>query len=136
MPRKTGIKVKENNPRSSGKPEAMMGKRINIRRREVGMSQAELGDKLGVSFQQVQKYEKGINRVGATRLEKIATALEAPVSFFYGEGANEKNREVDTLLSIDPNFSVRLLRAYVSVKNKSVQRQFVSLIETVAGVQE
>lgn len=134
MPKKTGI-VKNGNPRSSGKSEAAMGKRISIRRREIGMSQADLGGRLGVSFQQVQKYEKGINRVGATRLEQIATALEAPVSFFFGEGANEKNREVDTLLSLDPTFSVRLLRAYASVKDKAVQRQFVSLIEVVASAE-
>ena len=65
--------------RSAGKPDIELGKRIRLRRVEQKISQAELGDKLGVSFQQVQKYEKGVNRVGAARLQQIATALDVPV---------------------------------------------------------
>ena len=56
--------------RSAGKPDIELGKRIRLRRVEQKISQAELGDKLGVSFQQVQKYEKGVNRVGAARLQR------------------------------------------------------------------
>ena len=82
--------------RSAGKPDIELGKRIRLRRVEQKISQAELGDKLGVSFQQVQKYEKGVNRVGAARLQQIATALDVPVTFFYdGDG---KAREVESLL--------------------------------------
>jgi transcriptional regulator with XRE-family HTH domain len=62
-----------------------MGKRIRLRRVEIGMSQSDLGDELGVSFQQVQKYEKGVNRVGANRLHQIANALKTDVNFFYGD---------------------------------------------------
>ena len=61
--------------RSAGKPDIELGKRIRLRRVEQKISQAELGDKLGVSFQQVQKYEKGVNRVGAGRLTRIAEVL-------------------------------------------------------------
>ncbi|MFK4722896.1 transcriptional regulator with XRE-family HTH domain [Bradyrhizobium niftali] len=60
--------------RSAGKPDIELGKRIRLRRVEMKISQAELGEKLGVSFQQVQKYEKGVNRVGAARLQQIASA--------------------------------------------------------------
>jgi chlorobactene glucosyltransferase len=82
--------------RSAGKPDIELGKRIRLRRVEQKISQAELGDKLGVSFQQVQKYEKGVNRVGAARLQQIATALDVQVTFFYdGDG---KAREVESLL--------------------------------------
>ena len=85
--------------RSAGKPDIELGKRIRLRRVEQKISQAELGDKLGVSFQQVQKYEKGVNRVGAARLQSIATALDVPVTFFYdGDG---KAREVESLLFLD-----------------------------------
>ena len=119
------------NQRSTGKYDLELGKRVRLRRVELGISQSELADKLGVSFQQVQKYEKGVNRVGASRLQQIATALDVPVTFFFdGDG---KSREVDSLLFIDSAFSLRLLRAYASVKNQAVQRQFVSLIESIAA---
>jgi transcriptional regulator with XRE-family HTH domain len=118
-------------PRSSGKPDAELGKRIRLRRVEQRISQSELGDRLGVSFQQVQKYEKGINRVGAARLQLIATALDVPVTFFYdGDG---KAREVESLLFLDSSFSLRLLRAYSKIKDQSVQRQLVSLMESIAA---
>ena len=104
---------------------------IRLRRVEQRISQAELGQKLGVSFQQVQKYEKGVNRVGAARLQQIATALDVPVTFFYdGDG---KSREVESLLFLDSAFSLRLLRAYSKIKDQTVQRQLVSLMESIAA---
>ena len=119
------------NARSSGKYDVELGKRIRLRRVELGISQSDLAEKLGVSFQQVQKYEKGVNRVGASRLQQVATTLDVPVTFFFdGDG---KSREVDSLLFIDSAFSLRLLRAYASVKSQAVQRQFVSLIESIAA---
>ena len=118
-------------PRSSGKAEIEMGKKIRLRRIEQRISQSDLGEKLGVSFQQVQKYEKGINRVGASRLQQIATALDVPVTFFYdGDG---KTKEVESLLFLDGAFSLRLLRAYSRIKDQAVQHQIVSLMEAVAG---
>jgi transcriptional regulator with XRE-family HTH domain len=117
--------------RSTVKYDIELGQRIRLRRVELDISQTALADKLGVSFQQVQKYEKGVNRVGAARLQKIATALDVPVAFFFeGDGAS---REVDSLLFVDSAFSLRLLRAYASMKNQAVQRQFVSLIESIAA---
>src|SRR6202790_2338086 len=117
--------------RSAGKPDIELGKRIRLRRVEQHISQAELGDKLGVSFQQVQKYEKGVNRVGAARLQQIATALDVPVTFFYdGDG---KAREVESLLFLDSAFSLRLLRAYSKIKDQTVQRQLVSLMGSIAA---
>jgi transcriptional regulator with XRE-family HTH domain len=117
-------------PRSSGKPEIEMGKKIRLRRVEQRLSQSDLGEKLGVSFQQVQKYEKGVNRVGATRLQQIATALDVSVSFFYdGDG---KTKEVESLLFLDSAFSLRLLRAYSKIQDQAIQRQMVSLMESVA----
>ena len=66
--------AKKMKQRSAGKPDIELGKRIRLRRVEQKISQAELGEKLGVSFQQVQKYEKGVNRVGAARLQQSAAA--------------------------------------------------------------
>jgi transcriptional regulator with XRE-family HTH domain len=117
-------------PRSAGKPEIEMGKKIRLRRVEQRISQSDLGAKLGVSFQQVQKYEKGVNRVGASRLQQIATALDVPVTFFYdGDG---KTNEVESLLFLDSAFSLRLLRAYSKIKDQAVQRPLVTLMEAVA----
>jgi transcriptional regulator with XRE-family HTH domain len=109
-----------------------LGKRIRLRRVERQMSQSELGECLGVSFQQVQKYEKGVNRVGASRLQQIATALDVPVTFFYGGKPAE--REVESLLFLDSAFSLRLLRAYARIKSQDVQRRMVSLMESLAEV--
>ena len=117
--------------RAVGKVDTEFGKRIRLRRVEQHISQTELGNKLGVSFQQVQKYEKGVNRVGAARLQQIATALDVPITFFYS--GNGKAREVESLLFIDSSFSLRLLRAYSKIKDQAVQRQFVSLIEGIAA---
>ena len=71
--------------RSAGKSDIELGKRIRLRRVEQKISQAELGEKLGVSFQQVQKYEKGVNRIGAGRLQQIATGLETDVAYFVAD---------------------------------------------------
>jgi transcriptional regulator with XRE-family HTH domain len=148
MARKTTLSIISNgkkkshggikNARSSGKYDIELGKRVRLRRVEMKISQSELADKLGVSFQQVQKYEKGVNRVGAARLQQVATALDVPVTFFFdddglGKRASDGKREVESLLFIDSAFSLRLLRAYASVKNQAVQRQFVSLIESIAA---
>jgi transcriptional regulator with XRE-family HTH domain len=66
-----------------------VGSRVRMRRRMLAMSQGKLGDALGVTFQQVQKYEKGTNRIGAGRLQEISHILQVPIAFFY-EGAIER----------------------------------------------
>ena len=108
-----------------------VGRRIRAQRLVRGLSQTDLGRSLGITFQQVQKYEKGVNRVGAARLQQIATALDVPVTFFY-DGDN-KAREVESLLFLDSAFSLRLLRAYSKIKDQTVQRQLVSLMESIAA---
>jgi transcriptional regulator with XRE-family HTH domain len=107
-----------------------MGKKIRLRRVEQRLSQSDLGEKLGVSFQQVQKYEKGVNRVGASRLQQIATALDIPVTFFFD--SDGKTKEVESLLFLDSAFSLRLLRAYSKIQDQAVQRHMVSLMEAIA----
>jgi transcriptional regulator with XRE-family HTH domain len=113
MARKTTLSIISNgkkkpndglkNPRSSGKYDIELGKRIRLRRVEIDISQSGLADKLGVTFQQVQKYEKGVNRVGASRLQQIATALDVPVTFFFdddglGKRASDGKREVQYII--------------------------------------
>jgi transcriptional regulator with XRE-family HTH domain len=81
------LEAKKIKPRSAGKPDIVMGTKIRLLRLDQRMSQAELGRKLGISFRQVRKYEKGVSRVGATRLVQIAEALDVPVTLFFdGDG--------------------------------------------------
>ena len=107
-------------PKQTTDVDRLVGLRITALRKARGLSQTALGTAVGVTFQQVQKYEKGVNRVGAARLQQIATALDVPVTFFY-DGDN-KAREVESLLFLDSAFSLRLLRAYSKIKDQTVQR--------------
>ena len=119
-------------PKKQANPiDAQVGNRVRLRRMLIGMSQERLGELLGLTFQQVQKYEKGVNRVGAARLQQIAMALDVPVTFFYD--GDSKAREVESLLFLDSAFSLRLLRAYSKIKDQTVQRQLVSLMESIAA---
>jgi transcriptional regulator with XRE-family HTH domain len=111
-----------------------IGQRIRLRRVEVEMTQHALSRELGISFQQVQKYEMGINRVNAPRLQRIATALRVPVSFFYdGSKSSVKQQEVESLLFEGAELSLRLLRAYSTIKSTKLQRSLVMLIEALAA---
>ena len=122
---------KSTSPRSAGNADIEMGRRIRLRRAEKGISQIALAKHLDISFQQVQKYEKGINRVSAARLQQIAEMLGVDISFFYdGDG---KEPAVESLLNCV--FSLRLLRAYTAVKDQVVQRQLVILVEMIAASQ-
>jgi len=120
-------------PRSAGVADIEMGRRIRLRRRETGISQIELAGHLGLSFQQMQKYEEGTSRIGAARLQQIAKRLGVDIPFFYdGDG---KKSDVDSLLVANSVFSLRLLRAYTAIKNKTVQRRLVILVEMIAASQ-
>jgi transcriptional regulator with XRE-family HTH domain len=120
--------------RSAGPQDIELGRRIKLRRVEQQISQSALALALGVTFQQVQKYEAGVNRVGASRLQLIATALDVPMTFFYDDAsAGKRAREVDSLLFLDSAFSLRLLKAYTAMKNQTMQRQFVLLIESIVA---
>ena len=129
-PRSSSTKL---SPRSAGDADLEMGRRIRLRRLEAGISQKELGDKLGVTFQQVHKSERGFNRVSAARLQLIAEMFGVDIPFFYdGDG---KELDVDSLLARNGFFSLRLLRAYTAIKDQAVQRQLVILVEMIAASQ-
>jgi transcriptional regulator with XRE-family HTH domain len=96
--------------------DAELGKRIRALRLERGLSQTALADSLNLTFQQVQKYEKGVNRVSATRLLQIAEILNVPVMFFYGSTARTDKPDTDSVEAglefLTTAGAVRLLRAY------------------------
>jgi transcriptional regulator with XRE-family HTH domain len=116
-----------------------VGHRIRIERLSRGLSQTALANQLGVTFQQVQKYEKGVNRVGAGRLTKIAEVLGVPVgTFFSGKEIldTEENTAADEasplkLLTVSGAF--RLLRAYAEIEDSTLRRSIVDLVEQIAS---
>jgi transcriptional regulator with XRE-family HTH domain len=124
---------KSTSPRSAVSADIEMGRRIRLGRAEKGISQIELAGHLGLSFQQMQKYEKGINRVGAARLQQIAKMLGVDIPFFY-DGVG-KEPDVDSVLVLNSVFSLRLLSAYTTIKDKTVQRRLVILVEMIAASQ-
>ena len=131
----------KNSPRSPNPVDIHVGTRIRLRRQVMKMSQEKLGDQLGVTFQQVQKYERGANRVGASRLWKMSQVLDVPVSFFYegiGEEipAGEFGEGDQTPLVYDfinSSDGVNLAMAVSKIKNKAVRRQILELARSLSG---
>jgi transcriptional regulator with XRE-family HTH domain len=122
-----------------------VGSRIRLRRTMLGMSQEKLGESLGITFQQIQKYEKGTNRVGASRLQNISTILNVPVSFFFEDAPVEgtgvpgmaetssSNYVVDFLSSSE---GLQLNRAFVKISDAKVRRKLVDLVKALAAEAE
>jgi transcriptional regulator with XRE-family HTH domain len=127
------------NKRSGDPRDTEIGKRIRALRLERGLSQTELGNLLGVTFQQIQKYEKGANRVAAGRLQRVAEALEVPITFFYAGNTTETHEtpETDTvdvgLGFLETAGAVRLVRAFSRIQDPEMRRALVELTEKIAG---
>ncbi|MGO4386757.1 helix-turn-helix domain-containing protein [Microvirga sp. 2YAF29] len=112
-----------------------IGARIHARRTVLAISQEKLADSLGITFQQVQKYEKGVNRVTASRLLQIARILQVEVEFFF-DGLQDASSRSDPILStfyevMTSTEGVRLLSAFAEIDDIDVQRKVVDLVETV-----
>jgi len=118
-----------------------VGSRIQLRRTLLGMSQTELGEASGVTFQQIQKYERGANRVSASRLWRLAIALDVPLQYFFDEmpqdlvGAGRSNQSEDG--SVDGPYSAResleLFRAYYQIKDQHLRDRVRALVQAMAG---
>jgi transcriptional regulator with XRE-family HTH domain len=114
-----------------------VGRRIRAQRLVRGMSQTELATRIGITFQQVQKYEKGVNRVGAGRLTRIAEVLGVPVAFLFGaldNGATASTKSVNAAFAfLETAGALRLVHAYADIKNPRIRRALVTLAEQMAG---
>ena len=112
-----------------------VGQRIRDKRNERGMSQTEVANALGVTFQQVQKYERGTNRVGASRLFDLSRILSVPVQYFF-EGLNNQptpiEKEDDNVIHLMKPDTVELVEAYYKVENPQVRRQILSTIRSIS----
>jgi transcriptional regulator with XRE-family HTH domain len=131
-------RVEQTNQRSTNSVDWHVGSRLRLRRLELGMSQERLAEQLGITFQQVQKYERGTNRIGASRLHQIALVLQVPITYFF-EGAESESDEkvpstVDSPLSValSDASTIRLLRAFALIGDPNVKQKAVSVIEAIA----
>jgi len=117
-----------------------VGLRIRMRRNLLGMSQTALGDALDLTFQQVQKYEKGTNRVGASRLQHLAHIMQVPVPFFFDGLPNPAETDEDAPASSPSYFTeflatsdgLALTKAFTRIKKPKVRRSIVALVEQLA----
>src|SRR5579871_2554953 len=115
--------------------DVIVGKRIRLRRLQLSLSQTDLGQKLGVAFQQVQKYEKGTNRVSCSRLYEIAQILDVPVTYFFSASGDNASLEVAVAEQFDvPELKdgFRLMTAFRQIQNNAVRKNVIALVETVA----
>jgi len=121
--------------RRAGAEDAEIGRKIRALRLQRGLSQSNLGDGIGLTFQQVQKYEKGMNRVSAGRLQRIADMLNIPVTFFYGGMGSRAKKKRETsdlgLAFVQTRGAVRLMRAYSEISSRSTKYALVVLAESL-----
>jgi transcriptional regulator with XRE-family HTH domain len=124
------------NQRSANSVDSHVGSRVRLRRLELGLSQEKLAEQLGITFQQVQKYERGTNRIGASRLHQIALVLQAPITYFF-EGASESalpraGEQSPLALALSDPATVRLVRAFASIADPQLKQKAVGIIEAIA----
>ena len=119
-----------------------VGRRVRMRRLMLAMSQEKLAAALGLTFQQVQKYERGANRIGASRLQHLSHILQVPVSFFFEDAPNASaphgsNGSGLSMAQIDDFVSdidgLRLIGAFMRIDNAALRRRIVMLVQKIAG---
>jgi transcriptional regulator with XRE-family HTH domain len=130
-----------------------VGKRLRLRRTLVGMSQERLGELLGLTFQQIQKYERGVNRIGSSRLYELGQILDVPISFFFDDMAQD-GRAPDLLapglaedppdfafddaraLQLDKRETLELVRAYNRIPDPAVRKRLFELTKALANLDD
>lgn len=145
MANEDGRPGEERNARKANPMDAHVGSRVRLRRMLLGMSQEKLGEQLGLTFQQVQKYEKGVNRIGASRLFDLAQVLNVPIQFFYDEappgealgsammGMAERPQEGFVIDFLSSREGLELNKAFVRIQDPKVRRAVVELVRSLAG---
>jgi transcriptional regulator with XRE-family HTH domain len=112
----------------------------------LSMSQEKLGESLGITFQQIQKYEKGTNRIGASRLQHIARVLSVPVSYFFEDAPDQPGGDAPSGLAessasfvvdfLSSTEGLQLNRAFIRIKDPKVRRRVIDLVRAMAGEEE
>jgi transcriptional regulator with XRE-family HTH domain len=126
-------------PRSGLNPvDGHVGSRVRMRRLMLKMSQSDLADALGLTFQQVQKYEKGANRIGASRLQHISQILQVPVPFFFDRAPGQSGAAVEIADSdlyvndfLATSDGLALVKAFMRIQDPKLRRSIVRLVEQI-----
>src|SRR3954468_16792636 len=116
--------------------DALVGSRLRTRRKQLRISQEKLGKEVGVSFQQVQKYENGTNRIGAGRLAEISKVLDVPVAYFFtgsSAGSSSDGDRADTRAILSEPGATELLQAYAQIGRLALRNAVVRLARDLAG---
>lgn len=145
-PNAASAPLEERNARRANTVDSHVGARVRLRRMLLGMSQEKLGESLGLTFQQVQKYEKGVNRIGASRLFDLAHVLGVPVQFFYDEidssdhnqssplaGFAERPSDTYVVDFLGSREGLELNKAFVRIADPKVRRSVIDLVRSLAG---
>lgn len=128
-------------PKKQANPiDGQVGNRVRLRRMLVGMSQERLGELLGLTFQQVQKYEKGVNRIGAGRLYQVAQILGVPINYFYEGVINQSAESIRNGDSSTPPVmeflssgeGLQLTLAFMRIKDSKVRKRVIDLVKSLA----
>jgi len=112
-----------------------IGKRLKLRRVQLGLSRESLGLALGLPYEQVQRFETGNERIEAARLQQIAEILKVPILFFFGgtfNGAPGRQGDYDVVDFLDTAYALRLAQAFRRIKGRDIRRSIVELVEQVA----
>lgn len=127
---------------NANKVDKHVGSRVKARRQVLGISQEKLGGALGVTFQQIQKYEKGTNRISASRLQQIGAALGVPVGYFF-EGLQDVAPTTGGFAESTPppyasgiastDEGLLLVKAFLRIEDSAVRRRIIELVESIAG---
>jgi transcriptional regulator with XRE-family HTH domain len=146
MSRESAVEELEPDDRGSRRANPIdvhVGSRVRLRRMLLGMSQEKLGEHLGLTFQQIQKYEKGINRIGASRLFALSKVLAVPVQFFYEElpmaggdaagGFADRPAESYAVEFLSSREGLELNKAFARITDPRVRRSIVELVRALAG---
>jgi transcriptional regulator with XRE-family HTH domain len=132
-------------PKKHANPvDAQVGSRVRLRRMLIGMSQERLGELLGLTFQQVQKYEKGVNRIGAGRLFDVARILGVPIDYFYesvagqlsGRGFSENESSPPVMEFVSSGEGLQLSLAFMRIKDPKVRKRVLDLVKSLAEEKE
>jgi transcriptional regulator with XRE-family HTH domain len=122
-------------PRSGLNPiDGHVGSRVRMRRLMLAMSQSKLADALGLTFQQVQKYEKGANRIGASRLQQISQILQVPVPFFFDRAPGQSGATVEIADSdsyVATSDGLALVKSFMHIPNPKLRRAIVLLVQQI-----
>ncbi|MBC8129183.1 MAG: helix-turn-helix transcriptional regulator [Rhizobiaceae bacterium] len=123
-----------------------VGSRVRLRRTMLGMSQEKLGEALGITFQQIQKYEKGSNRIGASRLQRISEVLNVPIAFFFedvpgaqpasGGGLSEPSGSDYVVDFLSTSEGLQLNRAFVKIADPKVRRRLIDLVRSLGDASD